>query len=93
MGDIGMSLELVITPVGRGWRVQDNEGRLPSSFYRGIEEADEDAREYLAQRGGGRLIIREGSIAISEVHIRPDQSGDTRRPGASSVGLEAFPQD
>jgi hypothetical protein len=66
-----MKAELVITPGASGWEVRDAESRLPVSRYRDIEEATEDAHDYLAFHGGGHLIIREGSVVISDIAVRP----------------------
>jgi Uncharacterized protein conserved in bacteria (DUF2188) len=66
-----MTQSLIITPAPGGWRVTDTEGRLPASSYATIEEADRDAREYLARHGGGQLIVREGSLVISDVTVAP----------------------
>jgi hypothetical protein len=66
---------LVISPMTRGWQVQDPDGRLPPSRYDVIEEAKRESAEHLARHGGGRLIVREGDIVISDDFIHPSLSG------------------
>ena len=66
-----MSRSLVITPGSGGWQVSDAEDRLPASSYATIDEAQRDAREYLEQRGGGRLVVREGDVVVSDISVAP----------------------
>ncbi len=70
-----MRLQLVVTPGEEGWRVCDEDDRLPVSWYDGIDEALRDARDYLLHRGGGTLTVREGSVVVSQQEVRPAGSG------------------
>jgi hypothetical protein len=74
----GVLTTLVITPTARGWSVRDDRGRLPPSIYRSIEEAEQDAREYLEQHGGGRLRVQEGSLTVYEVAVPQPPERPTR---------------
>jgi hypothetical protein len=58
------SLQLIIAPTPSGWQVIDGEWRLPASWYATKEEAEQEAREYLAMRGGGQIIVREGRTVL-----------------------------
>jgi len=59
-------LELVISPGASGWTVQDAGKRIPASTYQVIEEAEREAGDFLAAHGGGRLVVREGGLVLSE---------------------------
>ncbi len=60
---------LLITPNSAGWCVRDDGGRMPPSSYDSFEAAEQDAREYLERRGGGRLVVREGALVVSDVEV------------------------
>ena len=64
-----MALELVITPRQGGWQVRDADERLPVSHYRAIEDAREEARQYLLNRGGGRIVVRETGNVITTIDV------------------------
>ena len=64
-----MALELVITPRQGGWQVRDADERLPVSLYRAIEDAREEARQYLLNRGGGRIVVREAGNVITTIDV------------------------
>jgi Uncharacterized protein conserved in bacteria (DUF2188) len=69
---------LVITPSHGGWTVRDLARRIPASSYKTIREAEEEAQEYLALRGGGRLHVhREGKLVRDEA-VGPRRGGRIR---------------
>lgn len=61
-----MTGKLVVTSAGEGWQVTDTDACLPISWYERIDEAVQEARDYLRFRGGGGLLIHEGSSAVRE---------------------------
>jgi hypothetical protein len=62
---------LVITPSRSGWTVRDLARRIPASSYRTIREAEEEAQEYLAFRGGGRLRVQEEGKLVRDRAVGP----------------------
>jgi hypothetical protein len=66
-------LQLIISPTPSGWQVIDADWRLPASWYTTREEAQREASDYLAMRGGGQLILREGRNVVSIVEVEGSQ--------------------
>jgi hypothetical protein len=61
-------LQLIVSLTPSGWQVVDGEWRLPASWYATRREAEQEAREYLAMRGGGQIVLREGkSVHVADV--------------------------
>ena len=68
-------LELIVTPaLPEGWEVTDAEGRLPASRYDSVEEAQQEASEYLGMHGGGTLVVRQGGSVLSTSEVKAAQS-------------------